>query len=186
MNSVPKAVAQYLIDGERLLWSGQPRQGIMFTMSDMVVLPATMLIFDEALSMAEHSWYPGGELEFILIALPFLLFSTYMMLGRFVYDAMLRAKTWYAVTDKRIIVIPGCQRFTERSVYMQHLPEPEYKEARNGSGTVYFGRLSPSAPGIAKLACMPLIGNNLGPFFDTITEPRKVVELIAQVQKSRA
>ena len=90
--------------GERLLWSGAPRQGIAFRQSDLFQIPFTLLWGGFALFWNVAVWAGDGPIFFRLWGLPFLLVGVYMVVGRFWLDARRRARTSYGVTTERVLI----------------------------------------------------------------------------------
>jgi len=132
-------IEQELGSGEKLLWSGQPRTGLRLRASDAYAIPFTMLwcgftIFWETLVIR------GGAPFFMLLwGVPFVLLCIYMVIGRFFVDAIIRGKTFYAVTSERIIIVTGLFSKGVRSLNLRTLPEIWLNERRDGSGTITFG-----------------------------------------------
>ncbi|HEX4350926.1 MAG TPA: PH domain-containing protein, partial [Verrucomicrobiae bacterium] len=79
--------------GEKLLWSGQPRQGLRLNISDVFVIPFSLLwcgfaIFWEANAVKGHSPF-----VLKLWGIPFVVIGLYMVFGRFFMDARTRVRT---------------------------------------------------------------------------------------------
>ena len=72
---------------------------------------------------------------FKLWGLPFLVVGLYLIAGRFFHDAWLRKTVYYAVTDKRILVLRG-PKIT--SIDIHRLPRLELSEHKDDTGTVAF------------------------------------------------
>jgi len=49
----------------------------------------------------------SGGVSFPLFGLPFVAVGLYMVFGRFIGDARMRARTFYGVTNDRVIIISG-------------------------------------------------------------------------------
>jgi hypothetical protein len=96
-----------LLTGERILWSGRPAQGLLFTGRDTVLIPfmfGAFAVFWESMVLTQQN-APGF---FMLWGVPFVLIGLYLIVGRFLLDAWIRAGTDYAVTNKRILIpAPG-------------------------------------------------------------------------------
>jgi hypothetical protein len=65
-----------------------------------------------------------------------------MMFGRYVFDAWLRGRTWYTVTNRRVLIVRS--GFFSRIVALDRdrLPELFLTENSNGYGTIRFGQES--------------------------------------------
>jgi hypothetical protein len=89
-----------LSGGERLLWSGRPRQGILFRSSDITQIPFALFWTGFALYW-ESLMAPSGQLFMILWGVPFIVVGLHILIGRFVWDRWVRSKTYYGLTDHR-------------------------------------------------------------------------------------
>src|SRR5262245_24828841 len=96
-----------LAPGERLLWSGRPQGGIKFNATDAYRIPVSFLFTGVSLVWTILAIAAGSGFMFVLTGLPFLLFGLYMNFGRFPLDARRRNRTYYALTDRRIIIVSG-------------------------------------------------------------------------------
>ena len=122
--------------GERLVWSGQPKQGIMLTSRDALLVPFSLLWGGFALFWNVSVWKMDADWFFRLWGLPFLVAGLYLIFGRFLHDAWVRSRTDYAVTNKRAIIMRGPN---VRSLDLDRLPLVDMSESANGSGTLRFG-----------------------------------------------
>jgi hypothetical protein len=77
------AIQAELNEGEQLLWSGQPRQGIRFTRSEVYLLPYSLIISGLFLAFSVLVNLLGLVYIGVLISLPLFLISLYFLLGRF-------------------------------------------------------------------------------------------------------
>jgi hypothetical protein len=135
---------------EKLLWSGAPVQGLRFQTSDIFMIPFSLMwggfaFFWEGAVLyasgvrvtAAPPYITGTYFSFMALwGIPFCLMGLYIIFGRFFFDAAARAKTAYAVTDRRIIIARGN---SVRSLALSALPEIELKEGGNGRGSIVFG-----------------------------------------------
>jgi hypothetical protein len=75
----------------------------------------------------------------ILWGIPFVITGQYFIWGRFLYDARKKRSTYYAVTDRRVIVVQNCRKRQVASADIDSLPVVT-KELRSGdAGTLRFG-----------------------------------------------
>ncbi len=103
----------YLLNSERVLWSGQPKQGLTISGKDTLLIPFSLLWGGFAIFWNAMVWLAPFEMDtggtptwfFKLWGLPFLAIGLYLGVGRFFHDATLRKKLFYAVTDQRILVL---------------------------------------------------------------------------------
>jgi hypothetical protein len=134
----------YLVPGERILWSGQPKQGIALNRSDIIAIPFSLMWGGFAIFWNYGVWtsfpYTGtaDDWFFKLWGLPFLAVGLYLIVGRFFYDAWVRKRSFYAVTNERVLVlrISSSSKLTSREI--QSLPMIELTESRDGTGTITF------------------------------------------------
>jgi len=173
--------------GERILWQGQPAQGIRFAPQDIFAVPFALFwlaivvsIFASLIMGAATNIDPAS---FIIMPV-FILVGLYMLAGRFVVDHFARRKTRYVLTNQRAILESGLLRTNSRSVNLGALAEIQFRAGRNGKGTVRFGSAGPFAmmpsgwPGMSQFAA---------PVFEMIDDAERVYGLALQAQRdSRA
>jgi predicted Rdx family selenoprotein len=123
-------------------------------------------------SVLRHS----SSAEFALWGIPFVLIGLYLIVGRFFVDAFQRARTVYAVTDRRILIVRTWWNKEVTSVSSKPLPEISLTEKSDGSGTITFGPRLPYSrmmgggwPGASKQAV---------PAFEFVERVRSVYDLI--------
>jgi hypothetical protein len=132
-----------LLEGEQILWSGRPGQGLLFTARDWLLVPLSLLwcgfaIFWEA--MVLRSKAPGF---FALWGVPFVLAGLYLTIGRFAVDAWLRRNTRYTLTNRRVLIARSGIFGKITSVSLDRLPEMQLTERADGRGTIRLGKPGP-------------------------------------------
>ena len=99
---------------ERILWSGRPRQGLRLQASDAIAIPFSLMwggfaFFWEGTVIHLFWTTPAGTRGplafFVLFGSVFATVGAYLVLGRFFADARTRARTWYAITDRRALIV---------------------------------------------------------------------------------
>lgn len=131
-----------LLSGERLIWSGQPPRGIALTARDIFLIPFSFLwggfaIFWESTVVLDHA-----PLFFMLWGVPFVLIGLFMIVGRFIADAWIRAHLFYALTNRRVLILRTGWPGSFTALPLEALPTTTLTERRDGRGTITFGQLS--------------------------------------------
>lgn len=169
-------------EGERILWSGQPRQGLMLRPMDAFMIPFSLLwagfaIFWEIMVIVEEAPF-----FFMLWGIPFVLVGLYAVVGRFFLEAKQREKTCYALTNERIIIISGLFARNVKTLNLKTLSEINLNQKRNGSGTITFGASHPLAMWYSTMP-WPGMGRYNSPSFDMIESVKEVYALIRKAQR---
>ena len=130
----------HLLRGEKIVWRGRPRQGLMLTGRDLFLIPFSLMwggfaIFWESSVLK----MPHASIFMALWGIPFVLIGLFMIFGRFFFDAWVRASVFYAVTDHRVLVFRSRPSQNFRSVSLDRLPEVNLEESSAGRGTIRFG-----------------------------------------------
>ncbi|MCH9652193.1 MAG: PH domain-containing protein [Deltaproteobacteria bacterium] len=134
---------RHLESGESLLWSGVPKQGIFLRASDSFMIPFSLLWGGFAFFWEYVVITKGASLLFVLFGVPFVLIGLYIIAGRFFVDAKMRANTYYALTDRRAIIVSGLFTQSTNSIPLRTLHDISLKERRDRTGTVILGRSNP-------------------------------------------
>jgi hypothetical protein len=116
---------------EQILWCDQPQQGFILRRSELLLIPISLGL--AALALLLEGWLvwmtwlivqlgdrslPGlliiGVLgAFILLGLLMLLLAAFLLLGRFWFDRLRRRKTFYALTNRRVMI---CSTILKRKI----------------------------------------------------------------------
>lgn len=126
-----------LRDGETLLWSGQPRQGVWLRPTDILLIPFSILWCGFAVFWTAMAASTGGI--FALFGVPFVAMGLMFVFGRFIVDAAARSRTIYGLTQTRLIVLKTGARRSVTSTQRNDLGSVSLNEGRGGRGTVLYG-----------------------------------------------
>jgi hypothetical protein len=170
-----------LAPGERLLWSGRPQGGIKFTATDAYRIPVSILFTGVSLDWTILAIAAGSGFMFALTGLPFLLFGLYMNFGRFPLDARRRNRTYYGLTDRRIIIVSGLVSSEVTSISLRNLPNVVLDAKSDGSGTITFGDKNPLSAMYGSLFGRVFLGPGV-PAFEMIKDARRVYDMILRAQ----
>lgn len=185
-----------LIAGESLLWCGQPLRRIVFHQRDLFAIPFSLLwggfaIFWEwgvtgHIGNSQHSH--GAPAFFVLWGIPFVLIGQYLIWGRFLYTAWRKGRTFYAVTNKRVLVVSTGMSRKVIDGYFRNLDSAALSVRSDGVGTIEFSSetFSGSAWGFGRRNRNNQLDIDLATlvFFD-IQDVRGVYQII-QTQREQA
>lgn len=183
MNVAAAQVIQAELEpSESLLWAGQPGQGIKLRRSESFMIPLSFLWGGFAIYWEYFVIKDGAPLFFRLFGIPFVLVGLYMMFGRFFVEAKQREKTFYGLTNTRVIIVSGLFRKKVRSLNLRTLTDISLFEASSGSGSITFGN---SLPFVSIFGLWwPGIEQYMAPRFEFLSNARQVYQQILEAQKS--
>lgn len=138
--------SEELLVGEAILWQGRPDPNVIFAKADVLMVPFSLIflifaIFFELriLSVAFYPRVPREVWLFHGIGLLFVLIGGYLAIGRFYLKKRKKLKTWYALTNKRALIM---SHFLERRVDAVDLKSALSASkiiGRKGTGSIIFG-----------------------------------------------
>jgi hypothetical protein len=182
-----------LLKEERLLWTGRPGKRL-FAPADLFLVPFSVLwggfaIFWEigVATAGSKNGRGGPPAFFLLFGAVFVLFGLYFIFGRFFYKLWRNDRTFYAVTNKRVIVLTETGGRKVRAAFINQVPVINKRIRADGSGTLNFG--SAAGFGGGELAAMyentgmDFFGAFYGappPSFHAIPEAERVYRLVAE------
>lgn len=154
--------------GERQLWTGTPRRGLVLRPWDAITIPfgavaTAFSVFWEVSVLRTPA--PGF---FAIFGLPFILAGLYLMVGRPIADALRRRRTTYVLTTDRVIIRTGSNT---KSLPLATIGDASLTERSDGSGTIRF---SPTGFSIAGFVGTPLQDMMQLPAFEGIPAARQV------------
>lgn len=142
-----------LMSGESVYWAGMPNLGVIFHSDDWAMVPFSLLwggfaIFWEAGVLGYWGNGSRGGTPSLFMAIwgiPFIVIGQYFIWGRFVYDAWLKRRTYYALTNRRILVLQEGWKRKTNSMYLEAIPTIEREGT--ATGTLWFGTKYPVIAG---------------------------------------
>jgi hypothetical protein len=166
---------------EVVYWFGQPRQGVIFRASDLFYVPFSLVWGGLAFSWTLNA-LRNGMWGFAMLNIPFILFGIYLIIGRFITDAVLRKHIYYGITNTRVIIVSGVRTHTLTSVNLHMVRDIAFHQHTDGRGTITFG-----APTFAThwYREMPWLGvsQNQTPCLEHIPNGREVYRIIRQIEQ---
>ncbi|MGR5361741.1 PH domain-containing protein [Vibrio barjaei] len=171
-------IQQALEPREKLIWSGQPKQGIVFRRTDLFLVPFSLFWCGFAIFWEFTAFNSGASVFFLLFGGVFVVIGLNFVLGRFFWDSSQRKKTFYGITNERIIIVDGFVQRNITSLNIHALPEVSLSERSDGLGTILLGSQSATQRGTT------LSGAPKGvPKLDLIKDPKYVFSIIRSAQK---
>ncbi len=166
-----------------------PDPHVIFHSDDWTTIPFSLLwggfsIFWEkqALNTWRTSSAPNTDFM-VLWGIPFLLMGNYMIWGRFIHDAWLKRRTYYAITNRRALIVQS-GLFNEPDVKMTFLEAiPDVNREGTFRGTLLLGEKYPViGPKGTKKRNMSRFSLSNPVTFSDIDDVREVEQLIAELR----
>jgi hypothetical protein len=138
------AVLPELVSGEVVLWAGKPDSSVVFHREDILLIPFSLLwggfaIFWEATALGMHTrvahpapWF------FMLWGIPFVVIGQYIIWGRFLVTAWKKRRTFYALTDQRVLVVQNAWGRRTSQAAFGELPTVVKDGVSKSIGTLQF------------------------------------------------
>ena len=174
---------EHLQKDETILWSGQPDPSVLFTRYDVFLVPFSLLwggfaFFWEASVLS--SWVRGADrgapsIFFVLWGIPFVLLGIYFIFGRFVYKYWRKKNTYYALTNRRALILTRGLFGSFQSTYISNSQNIGLSMGARGTGSITFGNV-PFWGAAYGNSGMGIFGRGFGssatPFYDIKTRNR--------------
>lgn len=132
-----------LLLGENISWSGKAGGGLLVTGRDVFLIPFSLLWGGFAIFWEVSVMKTNAPDSFDLFGIPFVLIGLYLIVGRFFADAWIRGHLFYAVTNKRILILRSGIGGKFTTLATDKLPTVTLSEKSNGRGTIRFGEAAP-------------------------------------------
>jgi len=167
-----------LLKGEKFLWCGQPAGGLLLTNRDWLLIPFSLIWGGFAVFWETNVLNTNAPIFMKLFGVPFVLVGLYLVAGRFLLDAWIRGGMYYAVTDKRILIVRSAPFGKFIAMSLDQLPDASLSESASGRGTIRFGSTAPFWAGSSFSGWTPSLDTT--PQFLAIEDARKVFDQIQQ------
>jgi hypothetical protein len=132
-----------LLKGEKIVWCGRPAQGLLLTRRDWLLIPFSLFWGGFFVFWERGVLDANAPILMKLWGVPFLLIGVYLVAGRFLLDAWIRRGVYYAVTDKRVLILRSGPFSKFSAVSLDQLPDANLTERADGRGTIRFGTAAP-------------------------------------------
>lgn len=142
-----------LLPSESIYWAAMPNPRVIFHSDDWATIPLSLLftafsIFWEAAVLGYWDRGPRHippSTFMVIWGIPFIVVSQYMLWGRFLVDAWLKRRTYYAVTNRRVLILQEGWKRKTNFLFLESLPQL----TREGGaiGTLWLGPKYPAFAG---------------------------------------
>jgi hypothetical protein len=167
-----------LLPGERILWTGRPSGGILFTGQDVFMVPFSLAWCGFAIFWTTSASQESTPGFFTLWGAMFVLVGMFFVFGRFLADAWVRSGVRYALTDQRVLISRSAPFSNFAAVGLAQLPDLQLSERGGGSGTIRFG--SSRSPWQAQNWGLWMPSLAATPQFLAIADARRVFDMVQQ------
>lgn len=168
-----------LLEGEEILWMDKPQAWKLLNVYDLYLIPVSVFWCAIVFSF----WQTSGFFVFIL---PHTLIGLYMLFGRFIVKYLRNRRTYYAITDRRILIMTGLLARKFQTFAIDTLPALDKSIGFGGIGTISFG-IEPTRPWWTRRQAnyantgMEFFGYSVTAFYD-IANANEVYRLISELQ----
>lgn len=178
-----------LFRDEKVAWAGQPDPRFRFTRGDVFLVPFSLLwggfaIVWEAGVLGLLGGGHPAPVFFLIWGIPFVLVGQYFIWGRFLYKAYKNRRTFYAVTNQRVLILATTRSRRLQALFLDQLPTINKAVQSDGFGTLEFG-FSPSWAGAYANSGMELFAGGyapMAPAFYDIPDVEGVYQLVMRLK----
>jgi hypothetical protein len=178
----------HLVHDERVLWVGRPDASRYLTKSDVFAVPFSLMWGAFAIFWEISAIASGAPFFFYLWGVPFVAIGLYMIVGRFFYRTRVKRRTWYAVTNRRVLKIERrSSGDAVEAMFLDAVPSLNREVRSDGSGTIVFGNAPRWQAAIGNSGLPGFFQGNAQPpfaFYD-IPDAAHVAELVTQLRQAR-
>jgi hypothetical protein len=139
-----------LLPGETVQWTGRPNPAVMFHNDDWGMIPFSLFWGGFAIfwflgaSGIWDVWKNRPDRTFqwfgVIWGTPFFLIGQYLIWGRFIYRRWKKRRTYYALTNRRALIVEsGVRSRTASSAYFDSMTMLDKWVRSDGVGTLSFG-----------------------------------------------
>ncbi len=139
-----------LLSGETVEWTGYPNPAVLFHKEDWSMVPFSLLWGGFAvfwLLGASGIWgvwmnRPNRSFQWfgLIWGTPFVLIGQYMIWGRFIHRRWKKQRTYYALTNRRALIVQvGFRGRTTSSAYFENMSMLDKWVRSDGIGSISFG-----------------------------------------------
>jgi uncharacterized pyridoxamine 5'-phosphate oxidase family protein len=127
---------------EGVIWASQPQQKGIVNKYEYLIIPISILwtlilVFMGGFDNTANSDIMGLLFQ-IIFTIPLVVITLYLLVGRFFYKTYRDKNTYYAITNKRIIIIRKIFKITVKYKNMNEISIKDKKIRSDGLGRLAF------------------------------------------------
>lgn len=165
---------------ERLMWSGRPPQGLRFRKQDIPTVLFGLAWTGVAVFWTWSVWEETAELIPTLMGGLMILIGVHQFLGRFFLESYVRSRTFYGVSDQRMVILKAGPPRSFQSLDLAELPDVSLETEGLDGGVLRF------APDVTVMVKgkgrRRRRVQRRGPHFELETGARSAYEIIKRAQ----
>lgn len=139
-----------LLPGETIEWTGRPNRSVVFHPDDWFAIPFSLIwggvtVFWLLLASGlwdtwQHKPHQPFQIFGLIWGTPFVILGQYLIWGRFVHQFWKKKRTYYALTNRRALIVEyGLRNRSSSSVYFDNLARIDKRVRSDGIGNISFG-----------------------------------------------
>lgn len=147
IENINTLLSSELLDNEEILWTGKPNYKKLFEKSDIFLVPFSIIwlliaIIFELIALIGTK--EGGIIDMIfpIVGGMFILVGLYYSFGRFIYKYNKKKKTYYVVTNDRILTIRKGKKRIISTKFIKDISEISKVNDKREMGTIVFDQNS--------------------------------------------
>ncbi len=175
-----KELDKVLDPNEKVLWEGSPKFWPFFLGSSVLTTVFGIFwLFFVAIFIA-MAWQAPGPSKYFILAMPHLWVGLLMLFGPPIYTLMVFSKTYYAITDKRVILQRGVVGRDFQMIDFDQMTNAEVnigvfdKLFGNGSGSILMASAGTFSEGKGGVVSRPYMIANVDKPYDVFKFLKKV------------
>jgi len=146
-HSAERIFNEHLSSDEKIIWAGKPEANMIFSQEDIFMIPLSLivgfpvfLLGTSIITTLPDDISPIRKYFIIIFTVLAMLVGFYIIIGRFIYKVLKRKRTFYVVTDKRILWISGLFTPHFQDLYIDQISDINKQVSPVGIGTLKFSR----------------------------------------------
>lgn len=167
---------------ERLMWSGRPVQGLRFRKQDVPTALFGLAWTGFAAWWTWSVWQEEADLIPTMMGGMMILIGLHQFVGRFFLDSYVRARTFYGVSDQRMVILKLVPARSVESLSLAELPDVTLETEGIDGGVIQFSPdVTVTVPGSGTRRRRRV--RRRGPHFELESGARSAYEIIRRAQK---